>query len=232
MPYLFRKYYPIRNIFFVFGEGVLIFLAINCVLLILGTISQEIVSLPLVITKALLVTLVFQVCLYYFDLYDFSTIGSFSENASRITMAFGFGCILLALPYYLFPETTIPFTNFLISYLLICLFIAIWRLIYTQVLAKKMFVKPVLLIGTGNMARTITAEIMSRMDSGYAIAAFVGKESPGFQYPPDAGYLNDFSTLAAVAHQKKIETIEGGSLSITSTRTGSYTRRDSGRAAC
>lgn len=196
-----------RSIFFVLGEGVLIFLAVNGVLLILGTIFQDIETLPQVITKALLVTLVFQVSLYYFDLYDFSTIGSFSENASRITMAFGVGCILLALPYYLFPATTIPFANFLVSYVLICLLITIWRFSYTQVLAKKMFARPVLLVGTGNMARTITAEIMSKMDSGFEIAAFMGKESPGFPYPSDAEFLEDFSNFAAVSCQKKIETI-------------------------
>ena len=80
----------------------------------------------------MLVTIVFQVCLYYFDMYDFSRIGSFSENATRITQAFGFGCILLAGAYYLFPSTTISFGIFLISYVAICICIALWRFYYSH----------------------------------------------------------------------------------------------------
>ena len=116
MPYLFNKYYPLRNIFFVVGEGILIFISITVVLLIISSGTDSPAPLPFMLSKVILVTIVFQVCLYYFDMYDFSSIGSFSENATRITQAFGFGCIVLAGAYYFFPSTTISFGAFLISY--------------------------------------------------------------------------------------------------------------------
>jgi len=207
MPYLFNKYYPLRNIFFVFGEGLLIFISINAVLLILGNASEELAKLPLLFSKAMLVTIVFQICLYYFDMYDFSSIGSFSENATRITQAFGFGCILLAGAYYLFPSTTISFRTFLISYVAICICMVVWRFYYSQILEKKMFTQPVLLIGTGNIAQAITMELMSRMDSGYKISAFTGHKSPNFSYPRNANYFEDYLKIPEITRNNKIEKI-------------------------
>ena len=145
MPYLFKKYYPVRNIFFVIGEGILIFIVINGVFAILSGYEGE-STLQLYAARALLVTVVFQICLYYFDMYDFSTTGSFSDSATRITQAFGSGCILLAGAYYLFPSTTISFGTFLISYVAICICIALWRFFYSQILEKRMFTTPILLI--------------------------------------------------------------------------------------
>ena len=207
MPYLFNKYYPLRNIFFVFGEGFLIFISVNSVLLIIDNITPYLPDISLLLVKAIIVTIVFQVCLYYFDMYDFSSIGSFSENATRITQAFGFGCIVLAGAYYFFPSTTISLGAFLISYVAICLCIALWRFYYVHILEKKMFTVPILLIGTGNMAQAITMEIFSRMDSGYKITVFVGRKKPDFSYPKNAQYLDDYTGILETIHNNKIEKI-------------------------
>ena len=207
MPYLFNKYYPLRNIFFVVGEGILIFISINLVMHFFGNISMAYDELPLFLLKAMLVTLVFQICLYYFDMYDFSSIGSFTENATRITQAFGSGCILLAGAYYLFPLTTISFGTFLASYAAICICIAIWRFYYSQILEKRMFTRPILLIGTGSIAQAITMELISRMDSGYNISAFVGNRSPNFSYPEDADYSEDYFKIPEITRTNKIEKI-------------------------
>jgi sugar transferase (PEP-CTERM system associated) len=207
MPYLFNRYYPLRNIFFVLGEGLLIFISVNSVLLIIGNVTLDFPDISLLLVKAILVTLTFQVCLYYFDMYDFSSIGSFSENATRITQAFGFGCIVLAGAYYFFPSTTISFGAFLVAYVTICICIALWRFYYSQILEKRMFAQPVLLIGTGNMAQAITMEIMSRMDSGYKISAFVGKKNPGFTYPQNAEFSEEYAKIPELIHTDKIEKI-------------------------
>ncbi len=206
MPYLFKKYYPVRNIFFVIGEGILIFIVINGVFAILPGYEGE-STLQLHAARALLVTVIFQICLYYFDMYDFSTTGSFSDSATRITQAFGSGCILLAGAYYLFPSTTISFGTFLISYVAICICIALWRFFYSQILEKRMFTTPILLIGTGNIAQAIIMEIMPRMDSGYDIPAFVGKKSPDFSYPADANFSEDYLKIPEIIRNHKIEKI-------------------------
>jgi sugar transferase (PEP-CTERM system associated) len=206
MPHLFKKYYPLRNIFFVVGEGILIFIVINGVFIILAG-YKEIPSIPLIVSRALLVTVIFQICLYYFDMYDFSTISSFSDDATRITQAFGSGCILLAGAYYFFPSTTISFGTFLISYVAICISLAIWRFCYSHILEKKMFTQPILLIGSGNIAQAITVEIASRLDSGYNISALVGNKSPEFSYPENIMFFDDNSQIPEITNTNKIERI-------------------------
>lgn len=171
MPYILKKYYPARNIAFFLGEGLLIFAAISGVYLFAEGFAHYTDALHLYVLRAALVTIVFQVCLYYFDLYDLSIIPSYSDTATRITQAFGFGCILLALLYYLFPVTTISTRIFLIGYAFVCGVIAVWRFLYILVLDRRMFSMPILLLGQGMLFDSIASEIQNRQDSGYSIAA-------------------------------------------------------------
>ena len=61
-----------------------------------------------------------------------------------------------------------------------------------------MFTQQILLIGTGNIAQAITMEIVSRMDSGYNISAFVGKKSPSFNYPQDVNFSDDYLKISEI----------------------------------
>lgn len=176
MPYILRKYYPARNILFFIGEGALIFLALVGVHLVFSDPDRTLPSIAILSLRSLTVTLIFQLCLYYFDLYDLSVVPTFSDAATRITQAFGFGCIALAFVYYFFPSIGIASQIFWLGYLTICLVIAVWRLCYSFVLDRRMFTQPILIVGTGDLAKEIAAEITDKKDSGYNIAAFVGDD--------------------------------------------------------
>lgn len=187
MPYIFNKYYPARNLFFAIGEGFLIFLALNTVFLLTEGRSAYNDALTLFVYRGALVTVIFQICLYYFDLYDQGRRSSFKETASRITMAFGVGCIMLAILYYCLPIIIISTKVFWLAYLAICIVVALWRGFYSVVLERRMFTLPVVIMGTGKLANEITAEINGRRDSGYHITAHVLPETsnplPGFTAP-------------------------------------------------
>jgi len=62
----------------------------------------------LCLVRTFLVSLVFSLCLYFFDLYDLDVYSSLADTATRMTQAFGFGCIILAGIYYLVPSSIIP----------------------------------------------------------------------------------------------------------------------------
>jgi len=175
MPYILKKYYPLRNIIFLIGEGALIFIVFNSVNLFF--VGRELYTdqIALYGARALVVTLTFQLCLYYFDLYDLSVIPSFSDTATRIIQAFGFGCIALAFIYYFFPIIIISTNIFWTAYLVICLSIALWRYCYTRILNRRMFAQPVLVLGNGVLAQNISAEIENKKDAGYKIAAMIGE---------------------------------------------------------
>ncbi len=85
----FKQYYPIRNVFFVFGEGIFIFVSVLMASYIIQSTEWFILERWLLI-KILLITFVCQSCLYYQDLYDLKITDSLIELGIRLFQALGF----------------------------------------------------------------------------------------------------------------------------------------------
>jgi sugar transferase (PEP-CTERM system associated) len=165
---VFKQYYPIRNILFVIGEGVIIYLGVMFAsLLILGSESTPLDSM--VFVKVFIITLVFQTCLYYYDLYDFKSILSFNELGIRLLQALGVGSILLALFYAMVPFTVIEIPSFILSIILVILFSICWRFGYSLILIRGWFNESIVLLGSGDLIEEIRSEIKNRMDCGYSV---------------------------------------------------------------
>ena len=180
MPTLFNKYYPLRTMVFFLGEGLLIFLSFMVVdWVILGSGLFVLDLLPNLV-RASLVTLIFQLCLYFFDQYDLSNEVSLPDTFTRMTQAFGVGCILLGIVYYTVPLMIISNWIFWISYLVICLSVFLWRGAYYLILRKRLFVQNILLIGTGTLASDIARVIEGVQDSVYRVKGFVGDKEPAY----------------------------------------------------
>lgn len=203
MPYILKKYYPARNVFFFLGEGSLIFLAVLGVYYFFQ--GPEIMAdLPLCLLRSMLVTLIFQLSLYFFDLYELSVDIPASETVARAAQAFGTGCIILAFIYYVIPATIISSKIFWTGYLAICCSICIWRFFYHYVLERQLFTQSVLIFGTGIQAQDIAAEIENKRDSGYRIVAYIGEKEPEFN-PTRAPFYNDATKLPEICSEYKIE---------------------------
>jgi sugar transferase (PEP-CTERM system associated) len=197
MPTYFNKYYPVRTIVFFLGEGGLIFcslLAVDWVMLGSGLFFLD---LLLNSARAFLVTLIFQLCLYFFDLYDLSNEVSLPHTFTRMTQAFGVGCIILGGVYYSVPFMIISNRIFWLGYLVICLLISLWRGAYYLVLRKRLFVQNILLVGTGTLASDIARLIEGVQDSVYRVTGFVGDKEPEYNPHgvPVRPTLEDFGEL-------------------------------------
>jgi sugar transferase (PEP-CTERM system associated) len=206
MPYILKRYYPARNIFFFLGEGLLIFLAVSMVYYIFKRpvlLSGEMAFFGL---RALLVTVTFQLCLYFFDLYDLSVNIPASETVARTAQAFGIGCIVLAIIYYLFPTIMISGKIFWTGYVAICVSVFIWRFFYHHALERRLFTQPVLIVGTGPLAADITEQIENKRDSGYKIAAYIGEETPVVN-ATGVPFFQDVQKMEEICRQQKVERI-------------------------
>ncbi len=178
MPYILKKYYPLRNIIFILGEGLLIFVIINAVFISWSGYESYHALAFMYVLKAIIVTLAFQLCFYYFDLYDHSIIPKFSEHLLQVLQALGFGCIILALTYFLFPFLAIPTWIFWSGIVMAGTGVVSWRYFYFKSLERHMFTHPIAVIGTGRVAGEIVSAIEDRKDSGFTIVCFVGEENP------------------------------------------------------
>ena len=206
MPHLFKKYYPWRNLLFVSGEGTLIFLVINSVLIAWTGLYDFQVFFSFYIFRALVVTFIFQTCFYYFDLYDLKIIPSFPDHMLQVLQTLGFACIILAFIYFIFPFLIISAKVFWSVLFAACLAIFFWRFLYFKILQRQMFVQTIAIIGTGKFAGEIVGAIEKKKDSGFKIVAFVGdKKSP--IVPGGIPVFNKIIELKLLCEQRAIEKI-------------------------
>lgn len=191
---------------FFLGEGLLIFLsllAVDC--LYKGGFMVQ-MNLVEELVRSGIVTIVFQLNLYFFDLYDLKTDLSLSLTATRITQAFGVGCILLGGIYYSLPEMIIPTRVFWTGYLIICVMILIWRAVYYFILRKRMFVRGIIVLGTGKLAEDISKEIEGKQDSPYKILGFIGERETIFN-PNNARFYKDLDEIDLLTPRRQMERI-------------------------
>ena len=114
MLQIFKKYYPLRNIFFVAGEAIFIYISLLLATMIsLG--SDTFFPEPQSLMKLFLTTAVYQACLYYNDLYDLKILDSLKELSVRLLRALGFVAIFLALFNIVLPIKIIETGIFLNS---------------------------------------------------------------------------------------------------------------------
>jgi sugar transferase (PEP-CTERM system associated) len=206
MPFLFNKYYHFRDIIFFLGEGLLIFLSLLAVdWLYMGDFMFS-MSLFDETYKAALVTVVFQLSLYFFDLYDLKYDLSLTATATRTTQAFGVGCIVLGGIYYSLPVIIIPSRVFWTGYLIICILIFVWRSVYYFILRRRLFVQEIFVLGTGKLAEDISLEIEGKHDSPYKILGFIGERNDIYN-PNNAPFFQNLDDIEQHYLGKHIERI-------------------------
>ena len=165
---LFRKYYPIRNVIFASGEGLVIYLSVIIPAYI--KIGNDLSMFDhWIIFKTLLITIVCQISLYYNDLYDLKVTNNYIELGIRLLQALGTATIFFGVVYYLVPQLMIGEGIFVISIGLLILLIVSWRIGYTLILEKGLFNQKIIVIGTGDLAQGIIQEIRDKRDSGYVV---------------------------------------------------------------
>jgi len=165
----FKQYYPIRNIFFVVGEGVFIYIAVLFASWVL--LNPESVTLGnLLSRKASLIAFVCMICLYFNDVYDLQITNSYLELGIRLFQALGASSIILAFVYFLFQEMIIGKGIFFITVFFSMILIVLWRFLYKMVLNHGLFDQNIIILGSDGLGKKITNEIIKRKDCGYKVS--------------------------------------------------------------
>jgi sugar transferase (PEP-CTERM system associated) len=127
--------------------------------------------------KALLITYVCQLCLYYGDLYDEMRIApDRRELLVRIFQSLGATSIVLALLYYWFPDLVLGRGIVLIAAPLITLSVVGWRIVYGWVTRRVGPRERLLLVGTSAAGIALAKELHRREDLGVQIVGFVDND--------------------------------------------------------
>ncbi len=207
---IFKKNYPIRNVFFVVGEGIFIFTSVYIASwIILGTQLLNVYGYQTL--KILLITVVCQISLYYNDLYELKLTQNVKELGLRLIQALGFAAILLAIIYVFFPKAVVGTSTFLISVGIIIIIIVSWRFCYAMVLDRGLFNQRIILLGSADLIENIKQEIYERKDCGYDIVAEVPDAKPK-QRPDNPGPTKSQNVIGhkyeGLANLAKVYSIE------------------------
>lgn len=210
MTRFFRQYISIRQIFFVIGEGILIFLAVSLASFLLFGRDEGYVSMMEAIwLKVLVISAVTQLSLYFNDLYEFKPSENKIDVASRLVQAIGVTSIILAILYFVWPWLVIGRWLFFASLLVLIAFLVSWRLLYSVVIRRKLFTEKALMVGDGELCNDILREVAATRNLSYDIKAIVGS---GNRF--SAGAVDErphikgnFDNICDLAEEEKLDSI-------------------------
>ncbi len=206
---ILQQYYPIRNVAFMIGEGLVIYFS---VLFSNWLFTDNQVSFHFLLSrKAILITLVCLTCLYYNDLYDLKVINNFSELVIRLLQSLGVSSIILAMIYFSFPGVILSRWAYICGVVLAIFLIFAWRLSYTYILDNGIFNQKIVLMGSGDLARNIYEQINDKRDCGYEIALLVSENSEAHLPTGDKTipsiHLNDGDNLLQAIQKSDVDKI-------------------------
>ena len=187
--------------FFV-GEGLLIYASvlISSVLLLE---ADWLTWQALFSRKAFFIAAVFQACLYYFNLYDYTEAYNFLTWGKRLLQALVCAAIIIASVYYIFPEVIVSKEVFTVCVIVALVLIAAWRFGYNLVLTRGWFNQNIIILGSGKLAVAILKEILAKKDCGYNALLVV-------QRSDDQERLNGFNSyMACIANFDGIRHLAG-----------------------
>ncbi|MBO0862840.1 MAG: hypothetical protein J2P21_30955, partial [Chloracidobacterium sp.] len=144
-------------------EGAMVYLCgVMAIYIRYGAETPDELSLERGWLKALLMTVLFLVAFYLFDLYDFRRIQSHGALLLRLSEALGVGGLALALMFYVLPEMRMGRGALSISILLTLTFMAVWRFLARWLLDHPRLANRVLILGVEQDAVTIAREMLMR----------------------------------------------------------------------
>jgi len=126
------------------------------------------------VLKALFMSVVCQLCLYYGDLYGNPRLSvDHRELLVRIFQALGATSLILSAAYYIFPDLTLGRGVSVISAALAGLTIIAWRLAFGWIVSRSGPRERLLMVGTSDAGMSLVRELHERREIGVEVVGFV-----------------------------------------------------------
>ncbi|THB73214.1 MAG: sugar transferase [Desulfobacteraceae bacterium] len=204
-----KQYFPIRNVMFIILEGEVIIVSFILVSILFSFFTSFEFDV-LLFLRIVLVMIVCQTCLYYNDLYDFTMVKTLPVMIVKLLESLGVTSIVLAVVYLVFPVTTINHLVFVLSILLLIVFITSWRLAYLNILDKGLFNEGIIIVGSNPLSMEIMEKIQNTIDCGYHIKAFFPYTDHDVSHkikPLEIKLITDIKDLCDVAVSNQVKKI-------------------------
>ena len=156
MVRLFNVYYPSRILVLVAGEGMIVCASfLLAARLRLGQDSLLVLNYEYGFYKILGVTVLAQLCLHYFDLYDLQRVPSRGETWFRLLVVLGVLSFLLAGLGYLFPQLMLGNNTFVVGLSILTFALFAWRAAYGWLIRQPLLREHVYVLGASDRAKQL-----------------------------------------------------------------------------
>jgi sugar transferase (PEP-CTERM system associated) len=159
--------------------------------------------------KALLITYVCQMCLYYADLYDEMRITpDRRELLVRIFQSLGATSIILALLYYVFPALVLGRGIVMIAAMLITVVVIGWRIAFSWFARQVGPRERLLLVGTSAAGIALAKELHRSEDLGIQIIGFVDHDPARVGEPVfNPGIIGTIDDIPEIVRTRSIDRV-------------------------
>lgn len=175
-----NQYFPRRWAVLLVSESCLILLALAAAVAVDARGWPDRPPMPLLL-KAVVITVICQVCLHYSDLYAPESHSRPGDMLARLLQSLGIASLLLALLYWLVPDLRFRTAPVVGAVLAIVLLLLCWRQIMTWALnwANRAFPagEKLLVLGSGETAVSLLRELRLRPQLGLELLGVVSESN-------------------------------------------------------
>jgi sugar transferase (PEP-CTERM system associated) len=203
MVKLLNQYFPGRLFILLVTENLLILSGVWAVIAHqVGRVRFTPISDPVFFSKAFLITVICQCCLYYADTYDLRQLRSRAEVVLRVLQAFGAAALLLAALFYLVPAARLG--EGIVEFALIAILVSIvcWRVVIEWLNRAYGAGERVILAGSSPGIVELSRVLSTRKDLPINVCGVV---TEGAQWPTDHSInaLGNLEDLESVLNEIK-----------------------------
>jgi len=119
---------------------------------------------------------VFQISLYYFELYELKVIGNRSKFGLRFVQSLAAMLTVLMIAYYMLPILFLGRGVLLFSVACATAAVFFWRIVYRSMIRGNQLKERIIILGTGELAREIARQIRDKRDSGFVVIGHIDEQ--------------------------------------------------------
>jgi len=207
MVRLFHAYFPTRTLLLLASEAVLVSLGVLAAAL--ASLNSR--GLPLnpqdILLLVTIYSFVYLLCMYYFDLYEPSVLGSPWETKARLIQVLGASSIILAVLRYADPEIPLGGGALLLAVVLSGVLLLGLRELFFLVNRSFRLAEQAVLIGDGCLAATLQKEIKARPELGLCLAGQFSYSADNAELSSGLPWLGMPGDLTELVERKRIQRI-------------------------
>jgi sugar transferase (PEP-CTERM system associated) len=162
-----------------------------------------------IVWQIVVVTALCQLCFYYNDLYDLTVVHSNRELVIRLLQAAGAAAIVLAAAGLAAPSLILDPGTFLTALGVFMVAVLTWRVAFNHFAHDPHLEERILIVGTGQIARTLAQQIGTQQDFAYRLVGFVDEahDTPTVRQHDILGTASEIDRIVA---ERRIDRIVVG----------------------